>query len=140
MTVTFISFLLLQVLSNGGHAVSVNDIQILVNGSVLDVSYISMDAVFPIKSLDVLKRTVPKEMSFEIHWLNDRRCVHWKLISPNYRHDLLCTLVDSSFVDVNTLLLSLNEWTVQEWKVLLNLVANLYLPSLRCLVLYCIFL
>lgn len=52
---------------------------------------------------------------------------------------MLNYIVNTDLSDVETLIVSVNEWTVSEWPVILGLLSRLYLKSLRSLILYCIY-
>lgn len=56
----------------------------------------------------------------------------------DYSHEMLNYIVNTDFSDVETLIVSVNEWTVSEWPVILGLLSRLYLKSLSTLILYCI--
>lgn len=52
---------------------------------------------------------------------------------------MLNYIINTDLSDVETLIVSVSEWTVSEWPVVLGLLSRLYLKSLRSLILYCIY-
>ena len=83
--------------------------------------------------------TKPNYISFKEVSFESRRCLHWAFLYPDYSHEMLNYIVNTDLSDVETLIVSVNEWTVSEWPVILGLLSRLYLKSLRSLILYCIY-
>lgn len=89
--------------------------------------------------MSVVPYTKPNYISFKEVSFESRRCLHWMFLYPDYSHEMLNYIVNTDLSDVETLIVSVNEWTVSEWPVILGLLSRLYLKSLRSLILYCIF-
>lgn len=103
----------------------------------MNISASSLKALNGINAISVVPFENTNFTSFKEVSLESRRCLHWMFLYQGYSHQLLNSIVNVNFADVETLIVSVNEWTVTELPDILGLLSRLYFKSLRSLILYC---